>query len=63
MEILFINPTEQELKTNILLNLAQNKNLKEIRVIITELENIDFDLSKDFVTFRGEKYGIEYWNK
>lgn len=61
MEILFINPTEEELKTNILLNLAKNKNLKEIKVIITELEDINFDLSKDFVTFRGEKYGIVHW--
>ena len=62
----FVYPTKENIKTNILKNILDNIDLKEysdnyvfakIKEYINELENIDFDLTKESVTFDGVEYG------
>ena len=62
----FVFPTKENIKTNILKHILDNIDLKEysdkyvfakIKEYINELENTNFDLTKEIVIFDGIEYG------
>ena len=65
--VIFVFPTEENIKTNILKDILDNIDLdknsdkeifKLLRNKMIKLKNTDFDLSKEIVTFDGVEYGI-----
>lgn len=56
--IIFPDPTEETIRTNILINLIDGKSLEEIKQIISKLEKAEFDLTQDSFIFDGVEYGI-----
>lgn len=56
--IIFPDPTEETIRTNILINLIEEQSLDEIKEIIRKLEKTDFDLSGETFIFDGVEYGI-----
>lgn len=56
--IIFPNPTEKTIRTNILKNLIEEQSLEEIKQIISKLEKTSFDLTKNSFIFDGVEYGI-----
>lgn len=62
---IIVHPTEKTVRTNILINLIKERNLKgkettldDIKEIIQKLENTHFDLTKNTFTFEDLHYTI-----